>query len=76
MRAIGLSLDQRRLVQVSTNVEDHERVPLADVVAAVRRHASVSAAELVGLAPASVFDGWPDDLECRNRRTVEEALVG
>jgi glutamate formiminotransferase / 5-formyltetrahydrofolate cyclo-ligase len=75
VRAIGLSLDQQRLVQVSTNVEDHERVPLADVVAAVRRHANVGATELVGLAPAAAFAGWPDDLECRNRRTVEEALA-
>jgi len=74
VRAIGLALDRQGLVQVSANVEDHERVPLADLVAAVRRHAPVAACELVGLAPAAAFVGWPDDLECRNRRTVEDAL--
>jgi glutamate formiminotransferase / 5-formyltetrahydrofolate cyclo-ligase len=76
VRAIGLRLDEQDVVQVSTNVEDHERVPLAELVAAVRAHAPVSAAELVGLAPAAAFAGWPADLECRNRRTVEDALRG
>ena len=75
VRAIGLRLDDQDVVQVSTNVEDHEAVPLARLVAAVRAHAPVSAAELVGLAPAAAFAGWPDDLECRNRRTVEDALA-
>jgi glutamate formiminotransferase/glutamate formiminotransferase/formiminotetrahydrofolate cyclodeaminase len=74
VRAIGLELPQQGLVQVSTNVEDHERVPLAAVVAAVARHAQVAACELVGLAPEAAFHGWPPDLECRNRRTVEEVL--
>jgi len=32
------------------------------VVEAVREHAPVSAAELVGLAPAAAFDGFPDDV--------------
>ena len=74
LRAIGLALAEQGVVQVSTNVEDHERVPLARVVEAVARHARVAAAELVGLAPERALDGFPDDVPLRNRRTVEEAL--
>ena len=65
MRAIGLELPARAgIAQVSTNVEDHLAVPLATVVAAVARHASVAGCELVGLAPAAAFDG----LSRRRRR--------
>jgi glutamate formiminotransferase/glutamate formiminotransferase/formiminotetrahydrofolate cyclodeaminase len=75
VRAIGLDLPHRGAVaQVSCNVEDHRRVPLAELVAAVARHAAISEAELVGLAPAAAFDGFPADLPCRNRATVEDAL--
>jgi glutamate formiminotransferase/glutamate formiminotransferase/formiminotetrahydrofolate cyclodeaminase len=75
VRAIGLDLSARAgVAQVSMNVEDHLAVPLAAVVAAVARHASVASCELVGLAPAAAFEGFPDDVEIRNRRTVEEAL--
>ncbi len=77
VRAIGLDLPARAgIAQVSTNVEDHRRVALADVVAAVARHAAVAGCELVGLAPAAAFDGFPPDVEVRNRRTVEDALSG
>jgi len=31
-------------------------------------------AELVGLAPASAFDGFPSDIPVRNRRTIEDAI--
>jgi glutamate formiminotransferase len=75
VRAIGLELAARGgVAQVSLNVENHERVPLADVVAAIGRHATIAEAELVGLAPAAAFDGFPDDLHVRNRRTIEEAV--
>jgi glutamate formiminotransferase/glutamate formiminotransferase/formiminotetrahydrofolate cyclodeaminase len=75
VRALGLGLAARAgAAQVTTNVEDHLAVPLAEVVAAVARHAEVAACELVGLAPAAAFDGFPDDIEVRNRRTVEDAL--
>jgi glutamate formiminotransferase / 5-formyltetrahydrofolate cyclo-ligase len=77
VRAIGLELTARGgLAQVSTNVEDHVAVPLAQVVAAVARHLPVAGCELVGLAPAVAFDGFPGDVEVRNRRTVEDALRG
>ena len=49
VRAIGLELPHRGgVAQVSMNVEDHLRVPLADVVAAIARHARPAEAELVG----------------------------
>jgi glutamate formiminotransferase/glutamate formiminotransferase/formiminotetrahydrofolate cyclodeaminase len=68
--------DDRPIAQVSTNVEDHRAVPLAALLAAVERHAPVACAELVGLAPAAAFAGWPEDrVPIRNRRTVEEALA-
>ncbi|MCW3016521.1 MAG: hypothetical protein JWO02_3613 [Solirubrobacterales bacterium] len=75
LRAIGLTLPARDgVAQVSMNVEDHLALPLATVVAAVERYAPVSGAELVGLAPAAAFDGFPADVPVRNRRTVSEAL--
>jgi glutamate formiminotransferase / 5-formyltetrahydrofolate cyclo-ligase len=78
VRAIGLWLDHRGVAQVSTNVEDHRATTLADVVAAVRQHAEISAAELVGLAPRSAFAGFPDDVLLRGfdpeRHVIENAL--
>jgi len=76
VRAIGLSLRARgAIAQVSTNVEDHRAVPLARVVEAVARHARVAEAELVGLAPAAAFDGFPDHIPVRNRATIEDRLT-
>jgi glutamate formiminotransferase len=75
VRAIGVELLARGgIAQVSTNVEDHLAVPLARVVAAVARQVPVAGCELVGLAPAAAFDGFPSDVHVRNRRTVEDAL--
>lgn len=77
VRALGLELTSRGAVaQVSTNVEDHLAVPLAQLVAAVTRHARIDCCELVGLAPAAAFDDFPDDVPVRNRRTLEDALAG
>jgi glutamate formiminotransferase/glutamate formiminotransferase/formiminotetrahydrofolate cyclodeaminase len=77
VRALGLELSARAgIAQVTTNVEDHLAVPLATVVAAVARHAEVAGCELVGLAPAAAFDGFPEGVAVRNRRTVEQALRG
>ncbi|HTX09259.1 MAG TPA: hypothetical protein VME22_11645 [Solirubrobacteraceae bacterium] len=75
VRAIGLWLDARGVAQVSTNVEDHRAVPLATVVAAIARHATPLGAELVGLAPAAAFAGFPADLPVANMRTVESVLT-
>lgn len=79
VRAIGLYLDHRGCAQVSTNVHDHVAVPLAAVVAAVRERAPVAEAELVGLAPAAAFDGFPRDVPLRGfapgRHLLENALA-
>jgi glutamate formiminotransferase/glutamate formiminotransferase/formiminotetrahydrofolate cyclodeaminase len=75
VRALGLELPARvGVAQVSTNVEDHLAVPLARLVQAVARHADIVCCELVGLAPAAAFAGFPSDVEVRNRRTLEDAL--
>jgi glutamate formiminotransferase len=57
------------------NIEDHGRTRLAQVLAAIREHAEVEVAELVGLAPKAAFDGFPDDLVIRNRRVIEDVLA-
>jgi glutamate formiminotransferase / 5-formyltetrahydrofolate cyclo-ligase len=76
LRAIGLELAARGgAAQVSCNVEDHVALPLARIVETIARHAPIAECELVGLAPAAAFDGFPGDLAVRNRRTVEDALA-
>jgi glutamate formiminotransferase / 5-formyltetrahydrofolate cyclo-ligase len=75
VRALGLWLNHRRLAQVSTNVEDHLRTPLAEVVSAVARHARPAGAELVGLAPRAAFEGFPDDLPLAGYATIEDTLA-
>jgi glutamate formiminotransferase/glutamate formiminotransferase/formiminotetrahydrofolate cyclodeaminase len=74
VRAIGVWLAHRGVAQVSTNVEDHRQANLADVVAAIARHARPARAELVGLAPVAAFEGFPENIRLANRRTLEEAL--
>jgi len=59
VRALGLALSSRGIVQVSMNVEDPEGVALHDVVERVRAEAAARGveagdSELVGLLPASV----------------------
>jgi glutamate formiminotransferase len=75
VRAIGIWLANRGIAQVSTNVEDHRRTSLAGVVEAVRRHAPVARAELVGLAPRAAFDHFPVDVPVDNKRLIEDALT-
>ncbi|WP_051471948.1 hypothetical protein [Patulibacter minatonensis] len=83
VRAIGLGLEHAEglaaggatVAQVSCNVEDHRRVPLAELVRVIARHAPVAACEVVGLPPAAAFDGFPDHLVVRHRRTIEEVLA-
>ena len=76
LRAIGLELAARGgVAQVSMNVEDHLALPLARVVEAVRAHATVAEAEVIGLPPEAAFAGFPEDLPVRNRRTLEAALA-
>ncbi|HEY6396881.1 MAG TPA: hypothetical protein VIX82_05450, partial [Solirubrobacteraceae bacterium] len=68
VRAIGLWLEQRGVAQVSTNVEDHRATPLAAVVQAIADCARPERAELVGLAPRAVFEGFPADLPLSGNR--------
>jgi glutamate formiminotransferase/glutamate formiminotransferase/formiminotetrahydrofolate cyclodeaminase len=74
VRAIGLWLAETNTAQVSTNVEDHRATPLRAIVEAVARHATPTAAELVGLAPRAAFEGFPPDLPVRNKRVIEDFL--
>jgi glutamate formiminotransferase / 5-formyltetrahydrofolate cyclo-ligase len=77
LRAIGVELTGSR-PQVSMNVERPLEVALAEVVTAVRRHANLIQAELVGLAPAAALDGFPPDLPMPGfdpaRHLIENAL--
>jgi glutamate formiminotransferase/glutamate formiminotransferase/formiminotetrahydrofolate cyclodeaminase len=81
LRAIAVELGRRdgtAQAQVSMNVEDPIALPLAAVVAAVRRHAEIRCGELVGLAPAAALEGFPPDVELRGfdpgRHLLENAL--
>ncbi len=74
VRALGLVLARTGVVQVSTNIEDHHAVSAAAVVEAVRRHAPVAGAELVGVPPAAALAGFPQDVRLRGRKTLEEVL--
>jgi glutamate formiminotransferase len=70
VRAIGVPIERKGVCQVSTNVHDPFRVPLREVVRAVRaaadRHgAQIGAGELVGLAPAEALEGLSESLELR-----------
>jgi glutamate formiminotransferase len=77
VRAIGIQLGGG-VAQVSMNVERPFDVSLAMVVEAVRAHAQVASAELVGLAPAVAFDGFPQDIPIPGfdpaRHLIENAL--
>ena len=72
VRAIGVQL--AHAAQVSTNVEDHRAATPAGVVAAVRRHSPVAAAELVALAPEAALADFPDDVPLKGRATIEDRL--
>ncbi len=79
LRAIGIELNGA-VAQVSMNVERPLEVPLARVIEAVRRHAEVASAELVGLAPRAALEGFPEELALIGfdpaRHLIESALGG
>ena len=70
--ALGLQLSHT--VQVSTNIEDHTRVTAADVVELVRRHATVTGAELVAPAPRAALENFPKDVPLRGPKPLEDHL--
>ena len=74
VRALGLELASSGVVQVSTNIEDHTRTTAADVVAAVRRHAPVTGAELVAPAPRTALADFPADVPLRGPPPLEDQL--
>lgn len=76
LRAIGLVLPHRgNAAQISMNVERPQETALALIVEAIAHQAQIAETELVGLAPAQAFRGFPDGLTCRNRATIEDALA-
>jgi len=82
VRAIGvaLSTDADHVAQVSMNIERPLEVPLRAVVEAVGRHAEVTSAELVGLAPRAALEDFPADVAMPafdpRRQVIENALRG
>jgi glutamate formiminotransferase / 5-formyltetrahydrofolate cyclo-ligase len=50
------------VAQLSMNVERPLELPLRAIVEAVRRHAEIACAELVGLAPRAAFEDFPEDV--------------
>jgi glutamate formiminotransferase len=79
LRAIGIELHTReRTAQVSMNVEAPDQVSLAEIVAAIARHATVTSAEIVALVPRAALDGFPAEVEIRGfdpaRQIIENHL--
>jgi len=70
VRALGLQAER---VQVSTNIENGRT--MAEVVAVVRAHASVTGAELVAPAPRAAFADFPDDVPLRAPKPLEDHLL-
>ena len=70
--------EQAVVAQVSMNIERPFEVPLRLVVEAVRKHADVACAELVGLAPRAALEGFPVDVPIPDldpdRHVIENAL--
>jgi glutamate formiminotransferase / 5-formyltetrahydrofolate cyclo-ligase len=78
LRAIGVALQAGKVAQVSMNVERPLELPLARVVQTVARHANVTRAEIVGLAPRAALAGFPEDIPLPDfdpeRQLIETAL--
>lgn len=64
VRAMGVRLDSRGLVQVSMNLTDFERIPLDSLYEAIRREAArqgleIAGSEIVGLVPRKAYEMAP-----------------
>jgi glutamate formiminotransferase / 5-formyltetrahydrofolate cyclo-ligase len=83
VRAIGLPRESGQC-QVSLNVHDPHGVPLAKLIAEIKRLAAEHGArpveaELVGLAPEAALEGYPEDVPIRDfdpRRDIIENVLG
>jgi glutamate formiminotransferase len=68
VKALGLALPGRGIVQVSMNLTDYERTDIPTAFHAIKREAEregirIRESELIGLAPAAAFGGAsPGDL--------------
>jgi glutamate formiminotransferase len=79
VRAMGVPLVERDLVQVAMNLLDWRVTPPAEAYGAVaalagRHGARVEASEVVGLAPAGAFDGV-DPADLRLRGALDDLLL-
>ncbi|HEY1777841.1 MAG TPA: hypothetical protein VGG41_16915 [Solirubrobacteraceae bacterium] len=79
LRAIGIELHARgHTAQVSMNVERPDEASLAQIVAAIARHADVAAAEIVALVPEAALVDFPAEIEIRGfdpaRQIIENHL--
>ncbi|MEA2293450.1 MAG: glutamate formiminotransferase / 5-formyltetrahydrofolate cyclo-ligase [Solirubrobacteraceae bacterium] len=78
VRALGVPLERSGAVQVTTNIEDHRATTPGALVEAVRRHAGVTRAELVALAPEAAFADFPADVPMPgfdpDKRLIERLL--
>jgi glutamate formiminotransferase len=59
VKAMGVALASRGLVQVSMNLVDFERTPVEEVYAAIAREAPVAECELIGLVPRRAYRQAP-----------------
>ncbi len=84
VRAIALPLTEAGMVQVSMNLTDYRRTPIAPVLAAIRMQAaaagvSVAGTQLVGPVPQAALTGaGEDDLQLQNfsaDQIIENALT-
>jgi glutamate formiminotransferase / 5-formyltetrahydrofolate cyclo-ligase len=83
VRALGLPRENGQC-QVSMNVQDPIGVPLAQVIAEIKRLAARHGArpveaELVGLAPEAAFADYPEDVPIKDfdpRRDIIENVLG
>jgi glutamate formiminotransferase / 5-formyltetrahydrofolate cyclo-ligase len=83
VRALGLPRENGQC-QVSMNVQDPIDVPLAEVIAEIKRLAAEHGArpieaELVGLAPEAAIANYPDDVPIKDfdpRRDIIENVLG
>jgi glutamate formiminotransferase / 5-formyltetrahydrofolate cyclo-ligase len=77
VRAIGVGLGGG-VAQVSTNIERPLELPALRVLEAVAAQAPVASAELVGLAPRTALEGFPEDVPLLGfdpaRHVIENAI--
>ena len=85
VKAMGVALRDRGIVQVSMNLTDYTRTSMVDAFEAVRREAaragvSVLESELIGLAPAAALDATRAAamalVDFSPRRILEHAIAG